>query len=109
MFIMFHHFNKPRRVCRASGGFPFSINIPKLDEAVLKICASPMCHQEPSFLSPRAHFFVAPNEVRGPSALTRLGMTFRDAVPNEVRDASLSLGRTKRGVARQDKVEGHFF
>jgi hypothetical protein len=37
---------------------------------------------------------VAPSEARGPSALTRLGMTSRDAVPNEVRDASLMLGRT---------------
>jgi hypothetical protein len=43
---------------------------------------------------------------RGPSALAHLGRTSRDAVPNEVRgdvvpnvvrDASLSLGRTKYG------------
>jgi hypothetical protein len=40
-------------------------------------------------------FFVTLSEARGPSALARLGMTFRDAVPKEVRDASLSLGRTK--------------
>jgi hypothetical protein len=38
---------------------------------------------------------VAPSEARGPSALARLGMTSRSAVPNEERDASLSLGRTK--------------
>jgi hypothetical protein len=42
----------------------------------------------------RAYFFVAPREERGPSALARLGMTSRDAVPIEVRDASLSLGTT---------------
>jgi len=31
-----------------------------------------------------------------------------DPVPNEVRDASLSLGRTKKD-ARRDKVGGTFF
>jgi len=34
---------------------------------------------------------------RGPSALACLGMTSRSAVPNEVRDASLLLGRTNYG------------
>jgi hypothetical protein len=66
-------------------------------EAVLKICASP--HVSP----PSLLFFVTPSEARGPSALARLGRTSRDAVPNEVRgdavpnvvrDASLSLGKT---------------
>jgi len=40
--------------------------------------------------------FVAPSrKPRGPSALACLGMTSRDAVPNDARDASLSLGRTE--------------
>ena len=56
-------------------------------------------------LSPRAYFFVAPNEARGPSALTRFGKTSQCAIPNEVRDASLTLGRTKKG-ARQGKKRG---
>jgi hypothetical protein len=68
-------------------------------------------------MSPRAYFFVAPSEARGPSALACLGRTRwemsprtsffvaprrqlrglpGDAVPNEVRDAS--------ACARQDKV-----
>jgi hypothetical protein len=41
-------------------------------------------------LSPRA-------EARGSLGATHLGTTSRSAVPNEVRDASLSLGRTKNG------------
>jgi len=94
---MFHHFNKPPRVCRASGGFPFSISIPKLNEAVLKICASPNVSPRAVFFVAPSLLFVAPSEARGPSTLTRLGMTSRDAVPNEVRDAPLSLGRTGWG------------
>gem|GEM_PF-5533462 len=57
-------------------------------------------------LSPRAPLFVAPSEARGPSALTRLGMTkreaclgmtSRDAVPNEVRrDAVPTQARMPR-------------
>jgi hypothetical protein len=43
-------------------------------EAVLKICASPMCRAETSF-------FVAPSEARGPSALTRLGRTWMGCRP----------------------------
>jgi hypothetical protein len=59
------------------------------------------CRPEPSF-------FVAPSrQARGPSALAHLGRTFRDAVPDEVRDARLALGRTKKD-ARQDKVGGTF-
>jgi hypothetical protein len=63
-------------------------------------------------LSPRASFFVTPSEARGPSALTHLGKTSRcavpnvvrgDAVPNEVRDASLSLGRTKERLLGRTK------
>jgi hypothetical protein len=46
------------------------------------------------FVAPRPIFFVAPTPIffvaprrqpRGPSALARLGMTSRDAVPNEVK------------------------
>jgi len=33
-----------------------------------------------TFLSPRASFFVAPSEARGPSALTHLGKTRWEAV-----------------------------
>ena len=57
-------------------------------EVVSKIYASPSAVAQ----SP---FFVAQSEARGPSALAHLGMTSRDAVPNEVKDASLSLGMTK--------------
>ncbi len=69
-----------------------------------------MCHLEASAEgSPRAYFYVAPREARGPPALACLGMTRweaatprglppGDAVPNEVRDAPLSLGRTKRAL-----------
>ena len=46
---------------------------------------------------PEPNFFVAPSEARGPLALARLGMTSRSADPNEVRDASLTLRRTKKG------------
>ena len=62
---------------------------------------------EPPFLVAPSYFFVAPRrKPRGPSALTHLGITSRDAVPNEVKgdavpnevkDASLPLGRTKTG------------
>jgi len=42
----------------------------------------------------------------GPSALTRFGKTSQCAVPNEVKDASLMLGRTKEGLlGRTDGVE----
>jgi len=40
-------------------------------------------------------FLVTLSEARGPSTLARLGMPSRDAVQKEVKDASLSLGRTK--------------
>ena len=57
-----------------------------------------MCHPpSPIFLSPQAYFFVAPSEARGPSALARLEMTSRDAVPIEVRDVSLLLDMTGLG------------
>jgi hypothetical protein len=69
-------------------------------EAVLKMF---LC--KPSCCRPEAPFFVAPRrQPRGPSALACLGKTSRsavpnevrgDAVPSEVRDASLSLGRTE--------------
>ncbi len=49
------------------------------------------CHPEPPFCHPEA-------QARGPSALMRLGKTSKSAVPNEVKDASLSLGRTKWSV-----------
>jgi hypothetical protein len=48
-------------------------------------------------MSPRAYFFVTPSEARGPLALAHLAMTSRDAVPKEVRDARLALGRTRKG------------
>jgi hypothetical protein len=48
---------------------------------------------------PEPTFFVTPSEARGPSALAHLGKTSRDAVPNEVRDARLALGRTGWDVA----------
>jgi hypothetical protein len=58
-------------------------------------------------------FYAIPNEVRDPSALACLGKTSRSTVPNEVKDASLTLGKTKEGLigktkkdARQDKVGG---
>jgi hypothetical protein len=60
-------------------------------------------------MTSRAYFYVAPSEARGPSALTRLGMTkreacrgmtSRDAVPNEVRGASLSSAGQKRTLGR---------
>jgi hypothetical protein len=60
----------------------------------------------PSFFCRPEPLFVAPNEARGPSALTRLGMTSRDAVPKEVRDAPLSLGRTGWGAGQS---RGDFF
>ena len=70
-----------------------------MPEAVLKIGASP--HVVAPRRKPRGlpfslsrTPFVTPNEARGPSALACLGMTCRDAVPIEVRDASLPLGRT---------------
>lgn len=50
---------------------------------------------------------VAPSEARGPSALTRFGKTSQCAVPNEVEDALLMLGRTKK-EAWQDGVGGSF-
>jgi len=62
-------------------------------------CASPSAiAPSPLSLSPRATF-LSPRGVSrgGPSALARLGITSRDGVPNEVKDASLSLGRTKNG------------
>jgi hypothetical protein len=80
-------------------------------EAVLKICASP--HVSP----PEPTFFVTPSEARGPSALARLGRTSRDAVPNEVRgdavpnvvrDASLSLGKTIKRTLGGTKYGGFF-
>jgi len=56
------------------------------------------------FDTPSLSFFVTPRrQPRGPSALARLGKTSRDAVlnevrgdavPSEVRDASLSLEKT---------------
>jgi hypothetical protein len=55
-------------------------------------------------VAPSLHFLSLRAKRGGPSALACLGMTFqsavpndamRDAVPNEVRDASLMLGRTK--------------
>jgi hypothetical protein len=58
------------------------------------------CRPEPPFLSPRAYFFVAPSASEGSPP--------GDTVPNEMRDATLSLGRTKKD-AWQDKVEGDFF
>jgi len=44
--------------------------------------------------------FLSPRGVSrgGPSALACLGKTSRSAVPNEVRDASLSLGRPEKGT-----------
>ena len=88
------------------------------------LCKLFCCRPEPTFLSPRAYFFVAPSEARGPSALACLGMTkreaclgmsfrdavpkeVRDAVPNEVRDASACARQDKKG-SRQDEVEGTF-
>jgi hypothetical protein len=55
-------------------------------------------------LSLRDVFFVTPSrQARGPSALTRLRKTSRYAVQNEVRDTSLTLGRTKRGLLGRTK------
>jgi hypothetical protein len=72
------------------------------------LCRPSRCHTE-LFFRPEP-FFVAPSEERGPSALACFGMTSRsavrnevrrDAVPNEARDASLSLGKTiKRMLGR---------
>jgi len=57
-------------------------------------------------VSPRGVQCVAPNLLFvAPRRKTR-GL-LEDAVPNEVRDASLTLGRTKKD-ARQDGVGGTF-
>jgi hypothetical protein len=64
-------------------------------EVVSKIYASPSAVAQSPFFVAQSPFFVAQSEARGPSALAHLGMTSRDAVPNEVKDASLSLGMTK--------------
>jgi len=57
------------------------------------------------FFVAQSPFFVAPREERGPSALAYLGMTSRDAVPNEVRDASLTLaGQKGRSVGRNREL-----
>jgi hypothetical protein len=62
-------------------------------------------------LSPRAsHFLLCrPERSEGsPPGDPVQNEVMRDAVPNEVRDARLALGRTKKD-ARQDKVGGTFF
>jgi hypothetical protein len=69
-------------------------------------------------VAPSHPFFVAPRrQPRCPSALACLGMTSqsaipnevrRDAVPSEVRDASLSLGMTKNGRSAGQGREGTF-
>jgi hypothetical protein len=48
---------------------------------------------------PRRH----PKRREGPSALACLGKTSQGVVPSEVRDASLSLGKTKRGCSAGQK------
>jgi hypothetical protein len=59
-------------------------------------------------LSPRALFFCRPERSEGsPPGDPVQNEVMRDAVPNEVRDARLALGRTKKD-ARRDKV-GDFF
>ena len=76
----------------------------------LKICASPMSDIPSLFLcrperSEGSLGTCVPWEDRVGNVAPRRkprGLP-GDAVPNEVRDASLSLGRTKKG-ARQDKV-----
>jgi len=56
-------------------------------------------------LSPRAPLFVAPSEARGPSALTRLGMTKREACLGMTsRDAVPSASEGCLAIARQDGV-----
>ena len=60
-------------------------------------------------VAPSHPFFVAPRrQPRGPSALACLRITSQSAVPNEVRDASLSLGRTKNGRSAGQGREGTF-
>ena len=66
------------------------------------------CRPEPTFLSLQAYFFVAPSLLfcrperseGSPPGDVISNEEKRDAVPSEARDASLSLGRTKRALGR---------
>jgi hypothetical protein len=71
---------------------PFFVT-PSASEGSLGACAP---REDRKGLAPRA-------QARGPSALACLEKTSQGVVPSEVRDASLSLGKTKEGLLGKTK------